>query len=71
MFNDITSGFSGCFFLTDRYIVDYSQISEIRMVNEKITTKGKVCEIEVYKGGLKVGKDRVFEDDLIQLLALH
>lgn len=41
------------------------------MVNEKITTKGKVCEIEVYKGGLKVGKDRVFEDDLIQLLALH
>ena len=48
-------------------MVDYSQISEIRIVNEKVTTKGTVYEIEVYKGALKVGKDRVFEDDLIQL----
>ena len=63
--------FQAAFSLLTDNIVDYSQISKIRMVNEKITTKGKVCEIEVYKGGLKVGKDRVFEDDLIQLLALH
>lgn len=66
-FNDITSGFYDSFFLTDRYVVDYSQITEVRIVNEKITTKGNVCEIEVYKGTLKVGKDRVFEDDLIRL----
>ena len=65
--NDITSGFFDSFFLTDRYVVDYSQISEIHIVNEKVTTKGTVYEIEVYKGALKVGKDRVFEDDFIQL----
>lgn len=65
--NDITSGFLDTFFLTDRYVVDYSQISEIRIVNEKVTTKGVVCEIEMYKDKIKVGKDRVFEDDLIRL----
>ncbi len=66
-FNDMTSGFLGTFFLTDRYVVDFSEISEIRIINEKVTTKGRVCEIEMYKGTLKVGKDRVFEEDLIQL----
>ena len=66
-FNDMTSGFFDSFFLSDRYVVDYSQITEIRIVKERITTKGTVCEIELYKGPLKVGKDRVFEEDFIRL----
>ena len=66
-FNLITSGFCDTYFLTDNYIVDYSEISEIRILKERPSTKGVVCEIEIYKGSLKVGLDRVFEDDLIQL----
>ncbi len=66
-YNEVTSGFCDSFFLSDRYVVDYSQITEIRIVKEKITTKGTVCEIELYKGQLKVGKDRVFEEDFVRL----
>ena len=66
-FNLITSGFNDSFFLTDKYVVDYSEVSEIRIVKERPSTKGVVCEIEIFKGDLKVGTDRVFEEDLIQL----
>lgn len=66
-FNDITTGFCDTFVLTDRCIVNLADISEIRIVNEKATTKGKVCEIEMYKDGNRVGIDRFFEDDLIRM----
>ena len=69
-FNLITSGFYDSYFLTDNYVVDYSEITDIRIVKERPSTKGVVCEIEIYKGDLKVGMDRVFEDDLIQLQKL-
>ena len=64
---DVTSGFCDNFFLTDRYIVDYSQITEMRIMSEKISMKGIVYEIWMYKDGLKVGRDRVLEEDFVQL----
>lgn len=66
-FNDMTSGFSENYFLTDKYIVDFSQISDIRIVSKRASVIGNVCKIEVYKDGRKVGLDRVWEEDLFTL----
>lgn len=63
-FNDITTGFYKNYFLTDRYVVNLTGISEIRVIKERNSTKGTVCEIELYKDKICVGTDRVFEDDL-------
>ena len=66
-FNDMTTGFSETYFLKDRYILDYSEISEIRIVNKKYSIKGSVYEFEAYKGDKKVGEDKVLEEDLMKL----
>jgi len=47
--------------------LDYSEISEIRIVNKKNSIRGIVYEFEAYKGDKKVGEDKVLEEDLMKL----
>lgn len=66
-FDKIISGYNENKFISGIYIVDYSDIVEIKVIKKKETMIGRVCEIELFDSSGKVGVDRVFEDDLVYL----